>query len=297
MKASPVLNALSIDVEEYFHPNVMDDVVSVSDWDTLAPRVEGNTRRLLDLLAEHDVRATFFVLGWVAERSPGLVRDIAAAGHEIACHGHAHRLAYELGPEKFRADVLRAKACLEDLTGHAVCGFRAASWSIVASSFWAFDILIEAGFTWDSSVFPIRHDIYGVPDFSRAPCLVEREGGRILEIPATTVRFAGRNWPAAGGGYLRLLPFAFTRWAMHRLNDAEGVPAMVYVHPWEFDPAQPWLPAPLLSKVRQYGNLGRTEPRLRRLLGEFRFGPLRETFAAALATAAATAPPPRAASR
>lgn len=276
-----IVNALSVDVEEYFHPNAMDDVVAPEQWDALPRRVEDNTRRLLDLLAAHEVHATFFVLGWVAERSPDLVRDIAARGHEVACHGHAHRLAYRLGPDLFRADVLRAKAVLEDVLGVAVHGFRAASWSIVKQSMWAFDTLIEAGFAYDSSVFPIHHDRYGMPEFSRVPVYVTRPGGRILEIPASTVRLAGRNWPAAGGGYLRLLPFGVTRWALRRLNDGERIPAMVYVHPWEIDPLQPRLPAGWLTRARHYGNLHRTAARVERLLRECRFAPLRVAFAAA----------------
>ena len=284
-----MLNALTVDVEEYFHPNAMDDVVAPSQWEVLPRRVEDNTRRLLDLLAGQAVHATFFVLGWVAERYPSLVRDIAARGHEVACHGYAHRLAYRLGPEQFRADVGRAKGILEDLLGREVPGFRAASWSIVNASLWAFDILIEAGFAYDSSVFPIRHDLYGIPEFSRVPICITRPAGRIVEIPASTVRLAGRNWPAAGGGYLRLLPFGFTRWAVRHLNDAEHMPAMVYVHPWELDPSQPQLPAGWLTRTRQYRNLRHTEPRLRCLLREFRFGRLRDAFAAALHAAAAGA--------
>ncbi len=276
-----VLNALSIDVEEYFHPNAMDDVVAPAQWDSLSPRVEANTRRILDLLDESSVQATFFVLGWVAERSPQLVRDIAARGHEVASHGHTHRLAYRLGPEKFRADVYRAKRSLEDLLGRPVQGFRAASWSVVDTSLWALDILIEAGFLYDSSIFPIRHDLYGIPNFDRFPAYIERPSGRILEIPASTVRWGGANWPAAGGGYLRLLPFAFTRWAIHRLNEREHAPAMVYLHPWELDSEQPQLPASWVTRTRQYHNIHRTEPRLRQLLAEFRFGPLREAFAGA----------------
>jgi polysaccharide deacetylase family protein (PEP-CTERM system associated) len=276
--ADSIVNALTIDVEEYFHPNAMDGAVDPSAWDALPHRVEGNTCRLLDILSEHDVRATFFVLGWVAERAPGLVDEIANRGHEIACHGFAHRLAYRLGPELFRADVERARGVLEDRLGRRVEGFRAASYSITSASLWALDTLIELGFAYDSSIFPVRHDLYGIPGWSRVPVRVRRAGGEIIEFPPSTVRFAGRNWPVAGGGYFRLLPYGVTRRAIERLNRRERLPAMVYVHPWEIDPGQPRLAAGRSARFRQYANLSRTEPRLRRLLAEFRFAPVREAF-------------------
>jgi polysaccharide deacetylase family protein (PEP-CTERM system associated) len=270
------LNALTIDVEEYFHPNAMDSAVSPERWDALPHRVEGNTRRLLDLLAEHDVRATFFVLGWVVERWPHLVDEIARQGHEIGCHGYAHRLVYELGPQRFRADVQRGKALLEQRLGHAVAGFRAASYSLVASTPWALDVLIEAGFRYDSSIFPIRHDIYGIPEFSRFPVRVRCRAGEIVEVPASTVRWLGRNWPVAGGGYFRLLPYRVTSSAVRRINGRDGAAALVYLHPWEIDTDQPRLSAGIAARWRQYTNLHRTEPRIRRLLSEFRFAPIRE---------------------
>jgi polysaccharide deacetylase family protein (PEP-CTERM system associated) len=275
-----MLNALTVDVEDYFHPNAMDGVTEPSRWDAMPHRVEANTHRLLDLLDQHRVRATFFVLGWVAERCPQLIREIACRGHEIGCHGFAHRLVYRLGPDGFRADVSRARRLLQDLAGQPVAGFRAASYSIVTETMWALDVLIDLGFTYDSSVFPIRHDLYGIPEFSRVPVRLRRPGGEIVEIPASTVRLFGRNWPIAGGGYLRILPYALTRCALRRLNRREGMPGMVYVHPWEIDPAQPRLPAPLAARVRQYTNLHRTEGRLRALLRDFRFAPIRDTFAA-----------------
>jgi polysaccharide deacetylase family protein (PEP-CTERM system associated) len=273
-----MLNALSIDVEEYFHPNAMDGVVREEDWDSQPRRVEHNTHRILDLLDELDARATFFVLGWVAERCPALIVEIARRGHEVACHGFAHRLVYRLGPERFRADVERARSRLEDVIGRPVRGFRAASYSIVASTLWALDILIELGFAYDSSIFPIRHDIYGIPDFSRTPVTVRRAGGEILEIPASTIRAFGQNWPIAGGGYFRLLPYSLTRAALRRLNRRESMPAIVYLHPWEIDPEQPRLAGSRRARLRQYANLGATERRLRRLLAEFRFAPLAEVF-------------------
>ncbi len=279
-----MINALTIDVEEYFHPNAMDGVVPLAQWDALPHRVEGNTHRLLDLLSAHDTRATFFVLGWVAERWPQLVIEIARRGHEVACHGYAHRLVYRLGPEAFRADVRRARGLLEDLLGQPVAGFRAASYSIVESTLWALDVLIELGFTWDSSIFPIRHDLYGIPSFSRVPVRVQRAAGAILEIPPSTVRLLGRNWPVAGGGYFRLLPYCVTQRALRRLNEREGVPGMVYLHPWELDAEQPRLRAGALARLRQYTNLGATEARLRRLLGEHRFAPIRDVFCQAPAS-------------
>jgi polysaccharide deacetylase family protein (PEP-CTERM system associated) len=270
-----MLNALTIDVEDYFHANAMDATVAPDSWDALPTRVEVNTRRVLDLLDECDARATFFVLGWVAERWPRLVDDIASRGHEVACHGYAHRLVYQLGPQRFRADVARAKRVLEDRLGRAVDGFRAASYSIVPSTPWAFDILIEQGFRYDASVFPIHHDLYGFPGFSRFAVRVRRPAGEIVEIPGSTVRLFGRNWPVAGGGYFRFLPLAVTCRAIRHLNVRAGAPAVVYLHPWEFDVDQPRLPAPRRARFRHYTNLHRTEPRTRELLRRFRFAPLR----------------------
>lgn len=276
--ASPIVNVLTIDVEEYFHPNAMDEAVAPEQWDALPHRVEANTHHVLDLLSEYGVHATFFVLGWVAQRWPQLVRQIAQRGHEVACHGYAHRLVYKLGPAGFRADVARGKGVLEDCLGTPVAGFRAASYSIVASTEWALDILIEEGFQYDSSIFPIRHDIYGIPGFSRFAVLIQREAGEILEIPPSTVRLLGRNWPVAGGGYFRLLPYPITSRCIRRINVSDGQPALVYIHPWELDLHQPRLRAKAISSFRQYLNLRKTEPRLRRLLHEFRFGPIAEAI-------------------
>jgi polysaccharide deacetylase family protein (PEP-CTERM system associated) len=273
-----VVNALTIDVEEYFHPNAMDGASSPADWDRLPQRVEANTHRMLDLLDGGGARGTFFVLGWVADRWPRLVGEIARRGHEIACHGYAHRLVYELGPERFRADVERAKGTLEARLGAAGPGFRAASYSLVRTTPWALDILIEAGFVYDSSVFPIHHDIYGIPGFSRFPVSVQRPAGRIIEVPASTVRLLGVNWPVAGGGYFRLLPYWLTRAAVRRINARDAAPAIVYLHPWELDADQPRLPAPAVARFRQYANLRHTETRIRKLLADFRFAPIREAF-------------------
>lgn len=276
--ASARVNALTIDVEEYFHPNAMDGVVAPGEWDHLPARVEGATHVVLDLLDAHEVRATFFVLGWVAERLPGLVDEIARRGHEIGSHGYAHRLVYKLGPRRFREDVLRGKAVLEDRLGAPVAGFRAASFSVVPSTPWAIDALIEAGFRYDSSIFPIRHDMYGYPGFSRFAVRLRTSAGEIVEVPASTVRMLGRNWPVGGGGYFRLLPYWLTRRAVRRINTRDAAAALVYLHPWELDAAQPRLPAPMSARFRQYTNLHYTRARIERLLRDFRFAPIREAL-------------------
>ena len=271
-----IVNALTIDVEDYFHTNAMDGVIRPEQWDALPQRVERNTTHLLDLLNEFDVHATFFVLGWVAERWPRLVREIARRGHDVASHGYAHRLTYRLGREGFRTDIARGKHVLEDCLGARVVGFRAASYSIVATTLWALDILVEEGFEYDSSIFPVHHDLYGVPGFSRLPVRVRCQAGDILEIPPSTVRLFRRNWPVAGGGYLRLFPYWVTERCVSHINRHDGVPAIVYVHPWEVDIDQPRLPGRTSARFRQYLNLHRTEPRLRRLLRRFRFGRIRD---------------------
>ncbi len=274
----PRLTALTIDVEDYFHTTAMEAPCPPAAWDAMPARVEANTRRVLDLLDETGVRATFFVLGWVASRWPGLVAEIHRRGHEVGCHGFAHRRAPELGPVAFRADVQRARALLEDITGRGVDGFRAASFSIVRDSMWALDVLVELGFAYDASIFPVRHDLYGMPEFGRAPVWLRRPAGAILEIPASTVCLFGRNWPVAGGGYFRLFPYVLTRAALRRLDRRDGLAGMVYLHPWEFDPDQPRLAAGWRSRLRQYANLHATVPRLRRLLRDFRCAPIREVF-------------------
>jgi polysaccharide deacetylase family protein (PEP-CTERM system associated) len=276
---TPITNCLTVDVEDYFHPNAMDAAVRPDEWSSLPQRVERNTYRVLDLLDRHDAKATFFVLGWVAERQPRLVREITARGHELACHGHRHRLAYELGPREFRRDVERARALLQDVSGEPVEGFRAASYSILASTMWAIDILIELGFAYDSSIFPVHHDLYGIPSFDRFRVRLDRPAGSIVEIPPSTLRIAGANLPIAGGGYLRIAPFSWTRWAIRRLNRIDGEPAIVYIHPWELDADQPRLAARYRTRLRQYSRLAGMERKLQRLLAEFDFAPLRAVFA------------------
>ena len=279
---TPIVNAMTIDVEDYFQVSAFERIVARDRWHEYESRVGANTDRVLGILAEAGVRATFFVLGWVAERDQAIVRRIAAAGHEVASHGYGHTLVYNQKPEEFRDDVRRGKALLQDATGTRVLGYRAPSFSITERSLWALDVLIDEGFTYDTSIFPIRHDRYGIPTAPRHPYYA-RPG--LLEIPASTIRLAGTNLPIAGGGYFRLLPFWWTQFGIRRLNRLEGRPAVFYLHPWELDPHQPRLRAPALSRFRHYRNLGETEGRLRRLLERFAFGPIIETvFASAVSS-------------
>jgi polysaccharide deacetylase family protein (PEP-CTERM system associated) len=269
-----VHNAMTVDVEDYYQVSTFDRAVPRSTWNAMESRVCGNTKRLLDIFDAYGVRGTFFVLGWLAERHGDLVLEIARRGHEVASHGYSHRLVYEQTPAAFRADVRLAKRLLEDASGTAVNGYRAPSFSITARSLWALDILIEEGYTYDSSIFPIRHDRYGIPASPRHAYLVERPSGSLAEVPGSTVRLGSVNIPVAGGGYFRILPYAWTRWGINRLNRRERRPVVFYLHPWEIDPAQPRLPAGALGRFRHYRNLHRTEGRLRTLLGEFSFEPL-----------------------
>ena len=269
--AAATVNAMSIDVEDYFHVSVFDGVVPRTAWDTLESRVSANTQRLLDIFDEYRVRSTFFVLGWVAERHPALVKDIVSRGHEVASHGYAHRLIYDQTPDAFREDVRRAKRVIEDACGRLVRGYRAPSYSVTPRSLWALDVLLEEGHEYDASIFPIRHDRYGIPVSERRPYLIERQVGRLAEIPGSTTKLGPLNLPVAGGGYFRLLPYAWTKWGIARINRAEGLPAVFYLHPWEIDPGQPKLPTGRLGRFRHYRNLDRTESRLRQLLTDFRF--------------------------
>ena len=289
-----VLNALSIDVEEHFQAHAYEKALAGAGWETQPSRVVPNTRRILALLAAYDTRATFFVLGWVAERHPELVREIAAAGHEVASHSYAHRPVYRQTPAEFGDDLARSLAALRGAGGTAVIGYRAPAFSVTAESRWALDILRQHGVRYDSSILPfsasegrwgraLRGDKrYGIGDASRFAARL-REG--LWEFPVSTVRLAGRVWPVGGGGYFRLFPLWLTRRALRRVN-AEGQPAVLYLHPWEFDPEPPMVAGvPALARFRHSVNLHRTEARLRRLLREMRFAPLREVFAAELAQA------------
>jgi polysaccharide deacetylase family protein (PEP-CTERM system associated) len=263
----------TVDVEEYFQVSALEPYVARAQWSSLESRVVRSVDRVLELLAEHEVQATFFVLGWIAKRQPGLVRSIAEAGHEIASHGWDHRRVTEQDAEQFRGSVRRTRRLLEDQAGQPVIGFRAPSFSIVPGREWALDILVEEGYRYDSSLFPIRRWGYGYPSADRDPHWIARPGGRLAEIPPTTLSRFGLNMPAAGGAYFRLLPYLLTSAA---LRDAErrGVPATFYMHPWELDDEQPRLRVPLTTRIRHYGRIRQMVPRLRRLLDEFRFGPI-----------------------
>jgi polysaccharide deacetylase family protein (PEP-CTERM system associated) len=273
---------MTIDVEEHFHANVFNGVVSKDKWSGLESRVCANTDRLLRLFSDANVRASFFVLGCVAERHQGLVKRIAAHGHEVASHGHGHELIYDQTRSAFREDVRRSKAVLESLTGVAVHGFRAPSYSITKRSLWALDILADEGYRYDASIFPVHHDRYGIPGAPRHPYAIDCSGRSLVEAPPSTVRVGPLNLPVAGGGYFRLFPYAWTRWGIARLNEVERKPAIFYVHPWELDPGQPRLPLSRLSNLRHYSNLSKTELRLKRLVAEFRFGPLSTVLASRL---------------
>ncbi len=261
---------LSVDVEDYFHVNAFAGRITSDQWASFESRVVANTDRLIDLFAEHDVKATFFVLGWVAHRHPTLVARIAAAGHELASHSYWHRLVYRLTPAEFRDDLRQARDAIESASGVQVRGFRAPTYSIVSESLWALDELIAEGYAYDASIFPIRHDVYGIPAAPRAPHLIRRPGGTILELPGAAGRWAFLTVPI-GGGYFRLLPYDVTRRAIERFNRTERQPAMFYLHPWELDADQPRMSAPLTSRIRHYTHLSDTERRLRRLLRDFRW--------------------------
>lgn len=266
-------NYLTIDVEDYFQVAAFADIVSPGSWNDMEPRIQTTMPVILDLLKEHGVRATFFVVGWLAEKKPELVRHIVAEGHEIGCHSYWHRKIYELTPEEFRQDTLKAKAVLEKISNKAVSAYRAPSYSITKKSLWALDILKEAGFTTDSSIFPIRHDLYGIPGSPRFPYRLSRQG--IDEFPISTSVLLGRNIPVAGGGYFRLFPYWFTKFALKRINQKENQPFVFYLHPWEIDNGQPrFKKARLLSKFRHYNNLDKTLGRFKRLLNDFEFIPL-----------------------
>ncbi len=274
-----MLNAMTVDVEDYFHVAALSGVISRNDWDKQEYRAEASTRRLLEVFAARGLKATFFILGWVAKRSPGLIRDIQSAGHEVACHGMSHKLIYTQTQDEFFHETRDSKALLEDIIGAPVLGYRAATYSITQRSLWALDIIHEAGFKYDSSIFPIRHDLYGMPDASQEPSGFQTpKGAEIVEFPISTVPMFGVRLPIAGGGYFRIFPYWLTRAGLRKLNREMGRPFVFYLHPWEVDPGQPVMKAGWRSRFRHYTNLGRTEERLRRLVGEFEFAPMREVL-------------------
>lgn len=274
--SQPIVNALSVDVEDYFQVSAMAPRIRREDWDRIPCRIERNVDLLLGLFDEHGAKATFFTLGWIAQRYPGLVRRIVDAGHELASHGDSHLRASEQSPQDFLADIVRAKAVLQDIAGVPVQGYRAPSFSIGAGNLWAFDCLEQAGYRYSSSVYPVQHDHYGMPDAPRFPY---RPGERLTEIPVTTARALGRNLPAGGGGYFRLLPYAVSRWAIKRVNQQDRQPAIFYTHPWEFDPEQPRVAdIDWKTRFRHYVNLHRTESRLRRLVQDFKWDRVDRVF-------------------
>lgn len=275
-----VANALTVDVEDYFHVSALAGSIHRDSWGSRESRVVANTHRLLAIFESSRVKGTFFVLGWVAERYPQLIRDIAACGHEIACHGYSHRLVYEQSARDFREETLRSKNLLEEIAGSPVRGYRAASYSIVRESLWALDVLVELGFAYDSSIFPVRHDRYGIPNAERVPHRMSTpNGASIVEWPLATAKILGFRLPVAGGGYFRLLPYWLSHWGLASINRSELQPFIFYLHPWEIDPAQPRVAASLLSRFRHYTNLGKCEERLERLLKDFRFGTVRDGLA------------------
>ena len=286
-------NYMTIDVEDYFHVSAFESLSPPSTWSERVCRVEMNTGKVLDIMDQFNTKGTFFVLGWVAEHYPHVVRMISERGHEIASHGYLHQRVALLDRQTYREDIRKAKVILEDLTGHEVIGYRAPSYSITRDTDWAFDELLEAGYQYDSSIFPMKHDFYGIPDWPRfAGYAVKHDSGWVddsqqsftgkkymREIPITTLKIGSRNFPIAGGGYFRLLPYRVTRWGLNRINKIEQQPFIFYLHPWEFDPHQPRMKgASAKSRFRHYLNLGKTENRFKQLLTDFQFVRIKETL-------------------
>lgn len=267
-----IQNALTVDVEDYFQVSAFAKSVRQEDWDSYPLRVENNTRRLLDLFEEHEIKATFFVLGWIAERAKELVKEIADRGHEIASHGYSHQLVYNQTPKAFREETKRSKELLEDIIQSPVKGYRAASYSITNKSRWALDIIAELGFEYDSSIFPVRHDRYGIPDSPEYPYHLDIQNGHALvEFPLSTVKIFSYRLPIAGGGYFRLYPYRLSKACLSQINRRQQS-FIFYLHPWEIDPDQPRIPAGWLSRFRHYNNLEKCEARLKSLMGHFHFG-------------------------
>ena len=274
-----IVNAMSVDVEDYFHVAALAPSIDRNRWNDMEYRAEHSTRKLLDLFDEHQMKSTFFVLGWVARRSPELIREIHARGHEVASHGMSHLLVFNQTPAEFERETIESKALLEDIIGAPVLGYRASTYSITKRSLWALDILKEAGFLYDSSIFPIHHDTYGIPDASQVPSrIVTPKGASLVEFPMSTAPMMGMKLPVSGGGYFRLLPYWLTRTGLRKLNHQLERPFIFYLHPWEVDPDQPRVPTSLKSRLRHYTNLEQTLGRLRRLIGEFKFGTVREVL-------------------
>jgi polysaccharide deacetylase family protein (PEP-CTERM system associated) len=271
------VNAMTIDVEDYFQVSAFEKHVAFADWDRIELRVGNNVNRILDLLAQHDTKATFFILGWIAERLPKMVRRIADSDHEIASHGFKHTRVTTQQRDDFREDVVRTKKILEDTSGQEVIGYRAASYSITADNLWALDVLSETGHRYSSSIYPVKHDLYGIPDAPRFRFAAGKS--KITELPITTVPMFGRNWPFGGGGFFRLFPYALSKWGLSHVNKTERQSAIFYFHPWELDPGQPRLAGlSMRTRFRHYLNLDRFENRLNRLLAEFEWDRLDRVF-------------------
>lgn len=271
-------NAMTVDVEDYFQVSAFEPYIAKEKWDTLPHRVEKNTHQILDIFEDRNIKATFFTLGWVAERYPDLIRRIIQDGHELACHGYEHIRVTEQTPEEFRIDVSRTKKILEDMSGREIKGYRAASYSISAGNLWALDVLWEEGFKYSSSIYPVKHDLYGMPE---APRFIYEpiENQDFKEIPITTVRFGNKNLPCGGGGFFRFYPYAFSKWAFNRINNQEQQSGIFYFHPWEIDPEQPRQQGlSLKTKIRHYLNLDKMENRIKRLLTDFNWDTMENVF-------------------
>lgn len=278
MSSGETINAMTVDVEDWFQVSVLRNKIRFEDWHRQECRIQRNIDRILTLFSEHKVKGTFFVLGWIAEHFPQVVKDIKAEGHEIGCHSYAHKVIFEHSREDFVEDLHRSTALIEDLTGNPIEFYRAPSWSITRDSLWALEVLVERGFKYDSSLFPVRHDLYGIEDVPRFPFYMEFvNGGKITEFPPSTLRIAGNNVPFAGGGYLRLFPYTFVKQGIRSLN-RKGHPVVFYFHPWEIDPGQPRVDIKGLSKIRHYTNLEETENRLRDLVKSFKFSTLSDVM-------------------
>jgi polysaccharide deacetylase family protein (PEP-CTERM system associated) len=281
-----ITHAMTVDVEDYFHVAAFNKVINPDEWEKWPCRVEANTHKLLQLFADSNIKITFFILGWVAERYPDLVKTIHEQGHEIASHGYSHQLIYKQNKNVFREETTKSKRILEDLAQVPVIGYRAASYSITRKSLWALDTLAELGFTWDSSIFPTRHDNYGIPGSPEEPYKIITTNGKILtEFPLTTAKVFGQSVPAAGGGYFRQYPYALSRWLFERASNNQTKPQIFYLHPWEIDPDQPRVPnASWFSNFRHYTNLSRCLPRLERMIDDFQFGTISQSLGSVTVT-------------
>ena len=272
-----IINGMSVDVEDYFQVSNFEKLAPLAEWDKWELRVENNTKRILDIFAQFNIKATFFILGWVAEKVPSIVKTIASQGHEIASHGYHHQLVYNLTVDDFTADIRKTKEILEQLSGQEVIGYRAPSYSITRKNFWALSALYESGYRYDSSIFPIHHHRYGIPEFCRFPTTIKLSKDKILrEFPISTIKLFNKNFPVGGGAYARLFPLQFTLHSLNYINKHENQPFIFYFHPWEIDPGQPKMNCGLFTRLRHYGNLSRMENKLRKICNKFKFSPLKE---------------------